>query len=114
MTKPMPANHRTRRLALAAGLIVAACALAIPPAHSQVTAPGPHKLAPDATGPQTTIPAPRPGGDADVPGGSAKNGVIQPPSTGPGRSVMTPGAGSSTMPVIRPPGMSSQPGVEPK
>jgi hypothetical protein len=113
MTDLTPTRDRTSRRAFAAGLVLAASTLALP-ARSQTTAPVQHKLAPDATGPQTAIPAPRPGGDADVPGGSAKNGVIQPPATGPGRSVMTPREDGSTMPVIRPPGTSSQPGVEPK
>ena len=78
--------------------------------------PAPATRVPDGSGPQTAIPAPRPGGDADTPGGSAKNGVIQPPATGTGGSVMTPRPGMArSMPVIPPPGTAAnQPSVQPK
>ena len=100
-----------KRPAILCGLLLLAS-----PALGQTSLPGHRKLAPDSSGPQTAIPAPRPGGDADTPGGSAKNGVIEPPATGTGRSVMTPrpGAGGS-MPVIPPPGTAAnQPSVQPK
>ena len=66
------------------------------------------------SGPQTEVPAPRPGGDADVPGGAAKNGIIRPPSTGGTMPVIPPPA-EGTMPVIPPPGTpENQPDTQPK
>ena len=72
---------------------------------------------PDASGPQTAVPPPATA-NADVPGGSASNGVIKPPATQGSMPVITPPATSNT-PVLRPPGSSGntapgQPKVQPK
>ncbi len=69
---------------------------------------------PDGTGPQTAVPAPRTGEQADVPGGSSRNGVIRPPATG-GAMAVIPPPQQGTMPVIRPPGTNgAQPSLVPK
>jgi hypothetical protein len=69
----------------------------------------------DASGPQTAMPAPVSKGQADVPGGSSRNGVITPPPTTsagmPTIKPRTPGR----MPVITPPGTgNNQSSVQPK
>ncbi len=69
---------------------------------------------PDSSGPQTAVPAPAPGGTADVPGGSARNGVITPPPTGGTMPVVPPPVPGRT-PVIRPPDTTTGPQpVQPK
>ncbi len=69
---------------------------------------------PDSSGPQTAVPAPAPG-RADVPGGSARNGVIKPPAgTRSTMPVIRPPAAGAT-PVLRPPGSAGNPApVQPK
>ena len=71
--------------------------LALPVCAQTMAAP----KAPDATGPQTAVPAPLGNGRADTPGGSARNGVIAPPPTT-GTPVIRPST-NSRMPVVRPP-----------
>ena len=69
---------------------------------------------PDSSGPQTAVPAPVPRGQADVPGGSSRNGVITPPTTGATMPVVRPPTPGRT-PVIRPPGTTGgTPPVQPK
>ena len=70
---------------------------------------------PDSSGPQTAVPTPAPQGRADVPGGSAQNGVIKPPvGTTSAMPVIRPPA-TGTTPVLRPPGSTgSQAPVQPK
>lgn len=69
---------------------------------------------PDSSGPQTSVPAPLPSGQADVPGGSARNGVIKPPPTGGTMPVVQPPTQGRT-PVIKPPGNTqAAPPVQPK
>lgn len=85
----------------------AATLLACSASHGQTTA------APDASGPQTATPAPRTDGRADVPGGSARDGVVAPPSTGGIMPVIPPPA-ASTMPVIPPGGGTPAAPVQPK
>ena len=78
-------------------------AASIGAAHGQTTTM-PNR---NETGPQTAVPAPLPpGSGADTPGGSARNGIIQPPSTSadPGINRGAPTSGTGAMPVIRPPG----------
>ncbi len=99
-----------RAHAFAAGAVTLLIAM---PAMAQTTRSAP----PDASGPQTVVPPPAPG-NADVPGGSASNGVIKPPTTQGGMPVITPPATSNT-PVLRPPGSDGnlapgQPKVQPK
>jgi hypothetical protein len=72
------------------------------------------KPAPDSSGPQTGVPAPLPAGTADVPGGSARNGVIKPPDSVPTMPIVQPPA-HGTMPIIPPPGTpDNAPHVQPK
>ena len=81
-------------------------AVSITAAHGQAAATPPAP-SPDASGPQTAVPAPLPpGSGADTPGGSARKGVIVPPpvSHDPGINRGTPPTGTFPMPVIRPPG----------
>ncbi len=82
---------------LAAGLAIAL------PAAAQTAPPAPLG-APDASGAQAARPAPRQNpATADVPGGSARDGVILPPPVGGPAEVIAPPA-QGTMPVIPPPG----------
>ncbi len=70
---------------------------------------------PDASGPQTTAPAPLPPGQADVPGGTSRDGVVEPPATTSGatRTIQPPQQGA--MPVIPPPGTAgNRPDVRPE
>lgn len=72
------------------------------------------KPAPDSSSPQMAVPAPHTGSQADTPGGSAKDGVIRPPSTGGVTPVIRPPA-NGTMPVIPPAGTpNNKSGVVPK
>lgn len=72
------------------------------------------KPAPDSSGPQTAVPAPLPTGTADVPGGSARNGVIKPPDSAGTMPIVAPPVRGS-MPVIPPPGTpDNAPHVQPK
>lgn len=56
-----------------------------------------------SSGPQTAVPGPAPSGQADVPGGSSRNGVITPPSTGGTMPVVHPPT-ATRMPILKPPG----------
>ena len=68
----------------------------------------------DSSGPQTLVPAPTTSGTPDVPGGSAHNGVIQPPPMAETTPVVRP-AQPGSMPVIPPPGTANNaPLVQPK
>ena len=73
---------------------------------------------PNASGPQTAVPAPLPpGSGADTPGGSSRNGVIAPPSVAgdAGINKGAPGANALGTPVIPPPGTAGRdPAVVPK
>jgi len=72
------------------------------PASAQTTA------LPDSSGPQSAVPTSPPGGGtADVPGGSARNGVVRPRSGDGATPVITPPI-HSNMPILTPPGMSGQ------
>ncbi len=80
------------------------------PVMAQQTA----KPVPDSSGPQTAVPAPLPAGTADVPGGSARNGVIKPPAVSGAMPIVQPPV-RGTMPVIPPPGSAGNaPQVQPK
>ncbi|WP_158742023.1 hypothetical protein [Acidisphaera sp. L21] len=97
----MPTQQAVQRRTVRPTALILVAALAIAsPALAQ-----PAKPAPDSSGPQTIVPAPRPNGQADTPGGSARNGIIQPPPTTGSMPVVQPPA-HGAMPVIHPPGAS--------
>lgn len=70
---------------------------------------------PDASGPQTVTPAPLPRGQADVPGGTSHDGVVEPPATTSGATPAIQPRQQGAMPVIPPPGTGgNQPDVQPR
>ena len=106
------------RLVLLAGSAGVAMLLASLPSRSETMAvqdrQTPAPAIPDGSGPQTAVPAPRLGGRADTPGGSARNGVIRPPPTGGSTPVIRPRT-NGAMPVIPPPGTpGNQSNVQPR
>ncbi len=82
-----------------ASILLVLCAARPAAAQGSPQAP---RTNPDSSGPQTAVPAPAPAGRADIPGGSASNGVIKPPAGGTMPVIPPPAAG--TTPVLRPPG----------
>jgi hypothetical protein len=64
--------------------------------------------------PAGTLPPASMGRGSDTPGGSATNGVIQPPAVDPGMAKPTPPTDTMSTPVIRPPGQSGGRPVVPK
>ena len=90
--------NNTIALVSASALLVL-CAAGPAAAQGNTQAP---RTTPDSSGPQTAVPTPAPAGGADVPGGSASNGVIRPPAGGTMPVIPPPATG--TTPVLRPPG----------
>ncbi len=97
-----PSKASPLRFALLAGLACAGLTLGGHAALSQTSTATPVRP-PDASGAQTAVPAPRANGNADTPGGSARNGIIQPPSMTGSTPVITPRT-QGAMPVIPPTG----------
>ena len=82
------------------------------PSIAQTSHPVPN---PDASGPQAAVPAPLPKGQADVPGGTSHDGVVQPPATTTGATPIIQPRQQGAMPVIPPPGSAgSQSNIQPK
>ena len=103
-TAPMPRIVPVRCAAVALALCLGGGAAA---RAQSVAAP------PDSSGPQTAVPAPRPlDTPADVPGGSARNGVVRPPAIGGSTPIIVPPM-QGNMPVIAPPAASNTPVIVP-
>ncbi len=90
----MPCSNLSRAMSLGLAMLTFAGA-----AVAQPSVATPNQ---DSSGPQSAVPPPALQGRPDVPGGSAFNGVIAPPSAAPMRTIK-PGA-AGRMPVIKPPG----------